>query len=198
MQLAKIAAAAALVAALHSSALAQTACFAELSAGYGIASADLSDAWTGPITIAADGLQAGAGLGCDVRMGRVVVGALGRYEIADIASKIGTASFGADGQWSVAVRGGVMLSDGALAYGLVGLAGHDVSLAGAGLSETGLLVGGGLEVTAFDPRLAIFAEFTRVYGEREEIAAGVSARPVSDAVRAGVRWRFFTAGGQRE
>lgn len=191
MQLAKIAAAAALVAALHSSALAQTACFAELSAGYGIASADLSDAWTGPITIAADGLRAGAGLGCDVRMGHIVVGALGRYEIADIASKIGAASFGADRQWSVAVRGGVMLSDGALAYGLVGLA-------GAGLSETGLLVGGGLEVTAFDPRLAIFAEFTRVYGEREEIAAGVSARPVSDAVRAGVRWRFFTAGGQRE
>lgn len=167
-------------------AAASVRCFAELSAGKSVTSTAF-DTPAGEIALAADGLQAGIGAGCDMGLDRVVIGALLRYDLTDVDTTLLTAS--GDAVWTAALRMGVMINPGTLVYGLAGISGTELRFGGIDYDPQGLVLGGGIEFDAFLENLSVFLEYTRTTWD-DRVESGVTIKPDSDVVRAGLKIKF--------
>lgn len=194
----RIAPAAALIVALSAGpAAANVACYVDINGGKTITSTRVGDAFSGPVTIAADGLQAGLGGGCDVTvpgiMHGLVIGLLGRYDLQDVSTKFDGGSISSDAAWTAAARAGVRVNPGTLIYGLAGMSWTDIAYPGATeISPRGYVYGAGLEIDIGIPNLSLYAEYNRTtWGKATDL--NVTLRPASDAVRVGLKLKFGTA-----
>ena len=126
----------------------------------------------------------GAAVGCDYRISgsQLMIGVVG-----DVMAS--SASFGGgvdiDYSWFVGARGGLLLSESMLAYGLVGYTSADGSLP-AGVSLKGLTWGGGLEVMV-TKHISLQGEVRRIDLGNDTGGAGSAD---ATELRAGINWRF--------
>lgn len=130
-------------------------CYAQALAG-GSVIASKPDGAVLPASLSTQSWSAAAGLGCDVKMERLVIGALARLEAPVETSG---ALIKADRSWMIAGRVGYLINTGVMPYALVGYESSDWELAGVSLSRDGLTVGGGLEVM-LTKQLSLTAEYT--------------------------------------
>lgn len=170
------------------------ACYGEASAGKNITATRISDAFDGPVTLSADGLQIGLGAGCDVRMVHesgmgAFVGALGRYDWLDVSTGFGGAKLSADHMWSIAGRTGVSINPGARGYGLLGRSGITLGYPDIKTDRQGWLYGAGIELDIGGSPLTLFAEWNHVQWDKLDVS-GIKLRPDSDVFRAGGRIYF--------
>ena len=178
-------------------AAANVACYLDVNGGKTITSTRVGDAFSGPVTIAADGLQAGLGGGCDVTvpgiMHGLVIGVLGRYDMQDVSTKFDGGSISSDAAWTAAARAGVRVNPGTLVYGLAGMSWTDISYSGATeISPRGYVYGAGIEIDIGVPNLSVYAEWSHTqWGRATDI--DVTLRPDSDTVRVGLKLKFGTA-----
>lgn len=178
-------------------AAANVACYVDASAGKTITSTRVGDSIDGPITIAADGLTGGLGAGCDYTipglMHGLVIGALGRYDLQDVSTGLDAGTISSDAAWTAAIRAGIRINPGALAYALGGLSWTDITYPGAmEISPRGYVYGAGLEVDIGAPNLSLYAEWSRTtWGRATDL--DVTLRPESDTVRVGVKIKFGAA-----
>ena len=102
----------------------------------------------------------GAGVGCDfIYPGTgLLLGAFGDVSIPH--GTIGSDS-GVDAAWFVGIRGGVLLSDRLLAYGLVGGTGQDFSIPETKTNDIGLTIGAGAELM-LTPNWSTGVEWRRI------------------------------------
>jgi opacity protein-like surface antigen len=194
----RIAPAAALaVALLAVPAAANVACYVDINGGKTITSTRVGNAFSGPATIAADGLQAGLGGGCDVIvpgiLNGLVIGLLGRYDLQDVSTKFDGGSISSDAAWTAAARAGVRVNPGTLVYGLAGMSWTDISYSDATeISPRGYVYGAGLEIDIGVPNLSLYAEWNRTtWGTASNL--NVTLKPASDTVRVGLKLKFGTA-----
>ena len=143
-----------------------------------------------PTSLSTQGWTIGAGLGCDLKMERFVVGALARIETPITSSG---SLIDSDYSWMAAIRAGYMINTGLLAYGLVGYEGRDLSIAGIGLDKDGLLVGGGLEIM-LGKHFSLTTEYTYA-GLGSSNALGTPVDTESHKVRVGISYRFTSIFG---
>ncbi len=113
----RLVSAAAIAVALTTAAQADVSCYLDASVGKTITTTRVGDPFSGPVTIAADGLQSGLGGGCDYTvpgvMHGLVIGVLGRYDLQDISTSLDAGKISSDGAWTAAARLGVKLKFGA-------------------------------------------------------------------------------------
>lgn len=171
------------------SAYTRASCYVEASAGKSITGTTVTDP-AGPITINADGLQGGAGLGCDIRRDRVLIGIFGRYDILDVKAILGEGSIKSDHLWTLAARAGVKINAGTLVYGLAGIAMTEISYPGLSVDTRGIVYGAGVEFDIGVPNFAAFAEWSHVTFGKARPEDGVSLRPESDVFRLGLKLKF--------
>ena len=176
-----LAAAAAL--ALSPSAVAGTSCYVEGSGAKHVSSTRVSDQIDGAITIAAEGAQIGLGVGCDVSQGQALVGLLARYDWTDVSGRVGEAQVGTDAMWSAAIRGGFRINPGTLVYGLVGIAGTELSLGEIDIKPQGLLYGLGVETDIGVNNLAVGLEWDHVAWDPRTADGDIRVRPDTDIIR---------------
>jgi opacity protein-like surface antigen len=144
-----------------------------------------------PAAISASGWTVGAGLGCDVRLDRIVIGALGRIEVP-VDTNGALVDF--EKSWAAAARLGYMVNTGLLAYGLVGYESQDFTLAGIDLGNDGIMVGGGLEVM-ISKHLSLTAEYTTTLID-DKLIGGVAVKPESHKARLGIVYRMNSLFGE--
>lgn len=175
-------------------AAANVTCYADISAGKTITSTKVSEEFSGPYTIAADGFQGGLGGGCDVTVPSVmhglVIGALGRYDLQDIDTRFEGSSVSSDAAWTAAARIGVKVNPGTLIYALGGLSWTDITYPGATeLSTRGYVFGGGIEIDIGIPNLSLYTEWSRTqWGKATDLDAVLT--PASDTIRVGLKLKF--------
>tara|TARA_R110000868_G_scaffold250896_3_gene507645 strand:+ start:162 stop:773 length:612 start_codon:yes stop_codon:yes gene_type:complete len=178
-------------------AAANVACYLDVNAGKTITSTRVSDDVSGPVTLAADGLQAGLGAGCDLTipgvMHGLVLGVLGRYDLQDVNTKLDGGAISSDAAWTAAARAGVRINPGTLAYALAGMSWTDIAYPGAmEISPRGYVYGAGIEIDIGIPNLSVYAEYNHTtWGRSTDV--DVTLRPDSDTVRIGLKLKFGTA-----
>lgn len=165
-----------------------TSCYVQALAGSAVSTVG-SNAL--PDSISASGWTIGAGVGCDVKLERVVIGALARIELP--VDPDGTL-VDIDKSWMVAARAGYMLNTGLLLYGLVGYESSELSLASIDIAKDGLVIGGGLEVM-ISKHLSLTAEYTNTIVDNTTIG-GFSVKPESHKARIGLSYRFKSLFGE--
>ena len=161
-----------------------TSCYVSALAGSSISTVG-SNAL--PDSLSASGWTLGAGVGCDVKFQRVVIGALARIELPVDAD--GTL-IDMEKSWMVGGRLGYMLNTGLMMYGLVGYESAELSLASIDIAKDGLVVGGGLEVM-LSKHLSLNAEYTNTIVDSTTIG-GFAVKPESHKARVGLTYRFRT------
>ena len=109
-----------------------TAVYGSVSVGTGALTSDA-------IPIGIEGTAFGARVGADVQISRVLFGVYTNYQWDHVSMFGGSVS---PKEWLVAARAGVLVTDHALVYGLVG----SNKLRISGMDTRGLATGGGLEV----------------------------------------------------
>lgn len=144
-----------------------------------------------PAAISASGWTVGAGLGCDIKFDRVVIGARGSIE-APLDTDGSLVEF--EKSWAAAIRLGYMVNTGLMAYGLVGYESQDFTLGGIDLGNDGIMVGGGLEVMV-SKHLSLTAEYTTTLID-DKLIGGVSVKPESHKARLGVVYRVNSLLGE--
>lgn len=159
-------------------------CYIQALAGSSISSVKDEGAAL-PSSLSASGWTIGAGLGCDFKFERIVLGVVGRIE-APMDTNGGIVDY--DKSWSAAARAGYMLNTGLLAYALIGYESADFTLDGIDLSKNGIMVGGGLEVM-LSKHLSLNAEYTQTLIDNIELA-GTKLKPESHKARVGISYRF--------
>ncbi len=168
-----------------------TSCYVQ-----GLAGSAVSTASGGvlPASISATGWTVGAGIGCDLKIDRVVIGALARVELpVDTDGTVGGVDF--DKSWMAATRVGYMLNTGLMVYGLVGYETSELSLAAVDIDKNGLVVGGGLEVM-ISKHISLTAEYTNTLLNDIDAGAGLKIEPESHKARLGLTWRFQSLFGE--
>lgn len=144
-----------------------------------------------PDSLSASGWTIGAGIGCDVRMERVVIGALARIELpVDPDGNL----VDMDKSWMVGARLGYMLNTGLLAYGLIGYESSELSLATIDIAKDGFVVGGGIEVM-ISKHLSLNAEYTNTIVDSTNVG-GFNVKPESHKARVGLTYRFRSLFGE--
>lgn len=165
-----------------------TSCYVQALAGSAVSTVG-SNAL--PDSISASGWTIGAGVGCDVKFQRVVIGALARIELP--VDPDGTV-VDMDKSWMVAGRLGYLVNTGLLAYGLVGYESSELSLASIDIAKDGLVIGGGLEVM-ISKHLSLTAEYTNTIVDSTDVG-GFSVKPESHKARLGISYRFNSLFGE--
>lgn len=139
-----------------------------------------------PYEISATGWTVGAGVGCDVKIERVVIGALARIELPmDTDGSL----VKADQSWMAGFRAGYLLNTGLLAYGLVGYTQADWKIDTEKMDRHGLVLGGGLEVM-ITKHLSLTAEYTRTGLGSISPDPMIKLEPVNHSARLGLSYRF--------
>lgn len=165
-----------------------TSCYVSALAGSAVSTVG-SDVL--PDSLSASGWTLGAGVGCDVKLERVVIGALARIELP--VDPDGTV-VDMDKSWMVAGRLGYLVNTGLLAYGLVGYESSELSLASIDIAKDGLVIGGGLEVM-ISKHLSLTAEYTNTIVDNTTIG-GFSVKPESHKARIGLTFRMNSLFGE--
>lgn len=165
-------------------------CYVQALAGSSISSVK-DDSAAIPSSMSASGWTVGAGVGCDMKFERIVLGVLGRIE-APMDTDGGIVDY--DKSWSAALRAGYLLNTGLLAYALIGYESADFTLATVDLSKNGIMVGGGLEVM-INKHLSLTAEYTQTLIDNIEMG-GVELKPESHKARLGLTYRFNSLFGE--
>lgn len=180
-------------AAISGAAWGQTAaCWGEVSAARSVTSASLNDDFAGPATLGLSGMAGGLAFGCDLSLagqdllGVPVVGLFGRYDLADIKSRLGAAELSSDASWQIAARAGIRINPGTLVYGLAGVAGTELSFAGLESDPQGILYGAGLEIDLAVKNLALSFEWNHIDWRREREGT-MSLVPETDTFRVGLK-----------
>jgi len=170
-----------------------TSCYVQALAGSAVSTATVQADDVLPASISANGWTVGAGIGCDVKLQRVVIGALARIELPiDTSGTIGGVDF--NKSWMVAGRLGYLLGPGVMAYGLVGYEAAELSLASIDVDKNGIVVGGGLEVF-LTKHVSLTAEYANTL--LKDIEAGAfSIKPESHKARVGLSYRFNSLFGE--
>ncbi len=138
-----------------------------------------------PASISTQSWSVAGGIGCDVRMDRVVIGALGRIEAPiDTSGSL----IEMDKSWMAALRLGFMLDTGVMPYVLAGYESSDFSVAGIDLRRDGLTVGGGLEIP-LSAHLRLITEYTYT-GLGKTDALGPTVETDAHKFRVGLSYRF--------
>ena len=160
-------------------------CYVQALVGSSIDSVKVKEADVLPTAISATGWTIGAGVGCDVKIERIVVGALARIElpVATDGSVIK-----ADQSWMAGFRAGYMLNTGLMVYGLVGYTQADWKIDFEKMSRDGMVLGGGLEVM-LSKHLSLTAEYTQT-GLGSLSDGMTKLEPVNHSARLGLNYRF--------
>ena len=166
-------------------------CYVQALAGSAISTAKAESAATLPVSVSASGWTVGLGVGCDVKLDRIVIGALARIELP---VEMETSIIDADKSWMAGFRLGYMVNPHVLAYGLAGYAQHDWRVDATKLNPNGIVLGGGLEV-ALTKQLSLTAEYTRT-GLGTLRDTGVEIKPVDHSARLGLSFRFGSLFGE--
>lgn len=165
-----------------------TSCYVQALAGSSVSTVG-SDAL--PESLSASGWTIGAGVGCDLKFQRVVIGALARIELP--VDTDGTL-VDMDKSWMVAGRLGYMLNTGLMIYGLVGYESSELSLASIDIAKDGFVVGGGIEAM-ISKHWSFNAEYTNTIVDDTTIG-GFSVKPESHKARLGLTYRFNSLFGE--
>lgn len=165
-----------------------TSCYVQALAGSAVSTVG-SNAL--PDSVSASGWTIGAGMGCDVKIERVVIGALARIELP--VDPDGTL-IDMEKSWMVGGRLGYMLNTGLMMYGLVGYESAELSLANIDIAKDGLVVGGGLEVM-LSKHLSLNVEYTNTIVDSTTIG-GFAVKPESHKARVGLTYRFNSLFGE--
>ena len=127
------------------------------------------------ITATARGLDAAAGLGCDLALGReFLAGAFARGIVPDVRNALTKL----EPSWQAGARLGVHLNAGAMVYGLAAVNGTTWRLADVKGTTTQFAFGGGLELELPLPGTRLVVEYQH--------AEGGSLAPATDSIRVGV------------
>ena len=142
-------------------------------------------------SVSASGWLLSVGGGCDIKMGRVVIGALARYEVpVDQDDSL----FRVEGSYMAAARAGYLINSGLMIYGLAGMSAADWRVDIESLDAHGLILGGGLEIM-LTPQTSLTAEYTQArYGSWND--SGVEVKPGAHSARVGISYRFGTLFGE--
>ena len=165
-----------------------TSCYVQALAGSAVSTVG-SNAL--PDSVSASGWTIGAGMGCDVKIERVVIGALARIELP--VDPDGTL-VDMDKSWMVGGRVGYLLNTGLMIYALAGYESAELTLANIDIAKDGLVVGGGLEVM-LSKHLSLNAEYTNTIVDNTTIG-GFSVKPESHKARVGLTWRMNSLFGE--
>ena len=165
-----------------------TSCYVQALAGSAVSTVG-SNAL--PDSVSASGWTIGAGMGCDVKIERVVIGALARIELP--VDPDGTV-IDMDKSWMVGGRVGYMLNTGLMIYALAAYESAELTLANIDIAKDGLVVGGGLEVM-LSKHLSLNAEYTNTIVDNTTIG-GFSVKPESHKARVGLTYRFNSLFGE--
>lgn len=166
-------------------------CYVELLGSRQIGTAKASDDF-GELSISASKLGLSAGVGCDVRTGRIVTGVFARLDAPDAKAVMNHGDWHIDSSWTAAGRVGYLINPGTLVYGVLGAQGAriDFGMGLDSLEKTGVVYGPGLQI-AIAPQLSLKAEWLRTeLGTFREFAQGLTVKPTTDTVRVGVTWTF--------
>lgn len=176
---------------MSTSALADVSCWLEASAAKNITSTKVTDGIAGTITVTADGLQGGLGLGCDYLLGSgFKVGILGRYDRPDLKTDFLADTITGSGIYMAGGRVGYLINPGVETYGLLGYSWTDISY-GVDLKTkpSGMTYGAGLEINISNllPHTSIIVEYARTNWDSTTIDA-TKLSPTSDTIRVGVHY----------
>lgn len=166
-----------------------TSCYVQALAGSAISTVESNAVL--PNAISASGWTVGAGVGCDVKLERVVIGALARVELP--VDPDGTL-VDMDKSWMVGAKLGYMLNTGLMLYGLVGYESSELTLANIDIAKDGLVVGGGFEVM-LSKHLSLNAEYTNTIVD-DAMVGGFAVKPESHKARIGLTWRVNSLFGE--
>lgn len=167
-----------------------TSCYVQALAGSSISTVKVPDA-TLPAEISASNWTITGGLGCDVRVERIVVGALARVEMPLDTEDL----IKAERSWMIGGRLGYLLTPSLLVYGVAGITGNEFKIEALSYDKRGLALGGGIEV-AISPHLALTAEYLQTRVDKFEID-GMALEPANHSMRLGVVYRFNELFGNR-
>ena len=165
-----------------------TSCYVQALAGSAVSTVG-SNAL--PASVSASGWTIGAGMGCDVKIERVVIGALARIELP--VDPDGTL-IDMEKSWMVGGRVGYMLNTGLMIYALAGYESAELTLANIDIAKDGLVVGGGLEVM-LSKHLSLNAEYTNTIVDNT-VVGGFAVKPESHKARVGLTYRFQSLFGE--
>lgn len=160
-------------------------CYVQALAGSSVNTIKAKETDALPASLSVSGWTIGAGIGCDVKLDRIVIGALARVELpVDTDGSL----IKSDQSWMAAARVGYMLNTGLLAYGLIGYSQPDWKVEFEKLNKDGLVLGGGIEAM-ITPTLSFTAEYTQTNFGKLHIEP-VTIEPVAHAFRLGLNYRF--------
>jgi opacity protein-like surface antigen len=164
-----------------------TSCYVQGFGGSSISTATVKTDDVLPASVSAAGWTVGAGIGCDLKIERVVIGALARVELpVDTDGTVGGVDF--DKSWMVAARAGYLLGPGVMAYGLIGYETAELSLASIDVDKDGIVLGAGLEIF-LSKHLSLNAEYSNTL-LNDIGGAGFKIEPESHKARVGLTYRF--------
>ncbi len=162
-----------------------TGCYVGGHAGLAATSTEIA----GAVDLAADGVQAGLGAGCDVELSGFVVGAFADYTWQDLETSFGAAKASLKGQWTAGGRAGVIWRD-MLVYGLAGYTQAEATANFASLPDfSGYVAGAGVEAIVA-PNLSAKLEYRYSRFDSETVIGGLNLEPGQHALRLGLNWRF--------
>lgn len=145
--------------------------------------------------LGSDGYIGGGEVGCDMSLSAFVVGGLVRYDFNNLGGSIDGSEVDAGGVWTVAAKAGMKLNQGAVVYGLIGLAGTKIKVEDvASASHRGWMAGAGVELAIANSPISIFAEYnyldlgSKTYTDADDASASID--PVTHIGRIGGRLRF--------
>lgn len=149
----------------------------------------------GILSLSSDGAIGGLGLGYDYQFPgtHFVVGVMADYIWPDLSTALGPTKVDLKGEWSVAGRAGVAISNKALVYVLAGFTQSHAS-ATIGLPDKfdGKVVGGGIEALV-SPAFSVGLEYRAIFYDAELTTPALGAfalDPSEHQLRLKGSWRF--------
>jgi opacity protein-like surface antigen len=173
-------------------------CYLEGTTGIGVSSTKLDGVgFAGSLDgLSSNGWLYAPGIGCDMRVDKMVVGLMGRYDFGKLET---SASLGATSvnvhinrPWMVAAKLGMEVNPATVVYGVAGLTGAQLdltALTGDKFNLKGKVIGGGVEWIISGPWSAK-AEYTYSMFDKQNLYSLVDVTPNVHAMRVGFTYRF--------
>jgi opacity protein-like surface antigen len=173
-------------------------CYLEGTTGVGVSSTKLDVPTIGG---SLDGLSStgwlyAPGAGCDMRVDKMSVGLMGRYDFGRMTTSAslfgGSVDVHINRPWMIAGKLGMEVNSATMIYGLAGLTGAKLDLAsltGDTFNFKGKVLGAGVEWVISGPWSAK-AEYTYSMFDKQHLYGLVDVTPNVHAMRVGISYRF--------